>query len=242
MALLTLILAALSCSDNKNGTAVIEGRFSGGPGIRLFLEELDPMGTLPVDSATTSSDGSFLFTISPTEEGFYILKTADGRMTVITAGPGDTLELACEAACFPENVVITGPDDARLLGEFYSFSYRQKARSDSLQKVLESHRSDSLFVPLTLKFDTLFRQIWEEQRAFEITFLEQHLSSLTGLIVVNYSFGVRPVLSMEEDMAWYKRTDSALTARYPGNRHVQYNNKRITDFERQQQLNTGTKP
>ena len=96
--------------------------------------------------------------------------------------------------------------------------------------------------PSHLQFDTLFRQIWEEQRAYEIKFLEEHPGSLTSLIVVNYSFGVRPVLSMDEDLAWYRKVDSSLTARFPGNRHVIYNSKRIADFERQKQLKAGTKP
>src|SRR5512138_337338 len=121
------MLTAVSCSKNNKDTTVIGGRFSGGPGIRLLLEELDPMGTMPLDSLTTGPDGSFRFTLSPSEAGFYILKTSDGRMTVVTAGPGDTLELACDPSDFPENVVISGPEDARLLGEFYAFSYRQKA-------------------------------------------------------------------------------------------------------------------
>lgn len=241
---LIVILAAtvIACSSGHRGTTVISGTFEGGQNVRLLLEELDPMGTVPVDSAVTAADGSFQFAVSPKEAGYYILKTGDGRMTVITVAPGDTVNIRCSLDAFPENITLIGPEDARLLNEFYSFTSRLKKRSDSLQEVLMSHRGDSLFVPLTLKFDSLFQGIWASQRQYEMTFLQRAPGSLSSLIVVNYSFGVRPVLSMEEDMKYYKAVDSALTARYPGNRHVEYNSRRIADFERQQKLREGTKP
>jgi hypothetical protein len=242
--LVFLILTAtvIACSSGHRGTAVISGAFEGGQKVRLLLEELDPMGTVPVDSALTNVDGSFLFEVSPKEAGYYILKTGDGRMTVITLAPSDTVNIRCSLNSFPENITLKGPEDARLLNEFYSFTSRLKKRSDSLQEVLVSHRGDSLFVPLTLKFDSLFQEIWENQRQYEISFLQTQPGSLSSLIVVNYSFGVRPVLSMEEDLKYYKAVDSALTARYPGNRHVEYNSRKIADFERQQKLREGAKP
>jgi len=236
-----LLMILGSCGEGEKGTASIEGRFEGGADLKLKLEELDPMGTVPIDSLATGRDGSFRFAISPKEPGFYIVKTGDNRMTVVTVAPGDTVQLSCNAADFPGKVGISGPEDARLLGEFFAFSSRQKARSDSLQEVLDLHRGDSLFVALTLKADTIFKQIWNEQRAYETSFLEQHPTSFAALIVVNYSFGVRPVLSMDEDMAWYKRVDSALAARFPGNRHVVYLTRRISEFEREAELNEAAK-
>lgn len=237
-----VVLICISCDRPKHGTTLISGHFIDGPGIRLILEELIPEGTVPLDSLTTGRDGSFRFAVSPAEATFYLLKTGDGKMAVLTAAPGDTLVLECDPEAFPEKMVVKGPEDAILLADFYSFSYRQKARSDSLQAVLAAHNGDSLFASLTLKSDTLFRQIWETQRAFEKSFIEKHPSSLASLIAVNYSFGVRPVLSMEVDLHWYKLADSALTSRFPGNRHVEYNSKRIAGFERQMQLKTGTGP
>jgi hypothetical protein len=242
LVLLILIPTVLACNSGHRGSAVINGMFEGGQKVRLLLEELDPMGTVPVDSAITAADGSFLFAVSPKEAGYYILKTGDGRMTVITLAPGDTVNVRCAFDAFPGSITLKGPEDARLLNDFYSFTSRLKKQSDSLQEVLVSHRGDSLFVPLTLKFDTLFQVIWAKQRQYEITFLQKYPASLASLIVVNYSFGVRPVLSMEEDMKYYKMVDSALTAKYPGNRHVEYNSRRIADFERQQKLREGTKP
>jgi hypothetical protein len=241
-AMLFLVITLTACSSGQRGSTVISGTLSGGQKVRIYLEELDPMGTVPVDSVTTDTGGSFLFEVSPKEAGFYILKTGNGGMTVITVAPGDTVHITCDHVGFPANITLTGPEDARLLNEFYSFTSRLKAQSDSLQEVLGSHRGDSLFVPLTLKYDTLFQRIWAAQREYEISFLDKHMASFASLIVVNFSFGVRPVLSMEEDLKYYKSVDSALTVNFPGNRHVEYNSRRIADFERQQKLREGTNP
>jgi hypothetical protein len=240
LGLLMVVLVLVSCSQPKQGTAIIQGSFKGTSGVRLILEELVPGGIVPIDSLTTGTDGTFRFDVSPGEATFYLLKTGEGKMAVLTAAPGDTLELACDAEAFPEKMVVKGPEDAVLLADFYAFSYRQKARSDSLQAVLALHSSDSLFQPLTLKFDTLFRQIWEEQRTYEMSFIKKHPASVASLIAVDYSFGARPVLSMEEDLDYYLLVDSALTAKYPGNKHVQHFHKKIEEYTRKEQLDKGT--
>jgi hypothetical protein len=236
LGLLMVALVLGSCSQQKHGTALIHGSFTSAPGIWLIIEELVPAGTVPLDSLTTDPDGTFRFDVSPDEATFYLLKTSDGKMAVLTAAPGDTLELACDLEAFPEKMVVKGPEDAVLLADFYAFSYKQKARSDSLQAVLSEHSSDSLFMPLTLKFDSLFREIWEEQRTYEMSFIGKHPGSIASLIAVNYSFGTRPVLSMKEDLNYYLLADSALLVNYPGNKHVQYFHKKIEEFTRKQQL------
>ena len=242
LVVILIVLTFWACSGRKEGTALITGRFTDAPGMQVRLEELVPEGTVVIDSLTTGADGEFRFDIAPKEATFYLLVIDNGTHAVLIAAPGDTVELICDGSAFPEGMIVKGPEDAVLLADFFARSNRRQAVSDSLQFILAEYSDDSLFVPLTLQFDTLFQQLWEDQRSDQITFLEKHPGSFASLIVVNYSFGVRPVFSMEEDMPWYRRADSALNARFPGNRHVVSNSERIAAFERQRQLNAGPKP
>lgn len=242
--LFCLLLAALlpACKTDRQGTSVISGTFTNGSGVGLHLEEASPLSVHTVDSVIMGADGSFCFTLSPGEPGFYALKTADGRMMVLTLAPGDTLNLTGDLVRFPQQVTLRGPEDALLLHDFFSRASARKSKADSLQRLLVEKQDDSLFVWLTLSFDTIFNAIWAEQRADGISFLREHPGSLAALIVTDYTFGSRTVLSMEEDLPSFKSVDSALTARYPGNRHVIFYHKKIADFERQRKLREGTNP
>jgi hypothetical protein len=240
LGLLMVVLMLGSCSREKQGTAIIGGIFTGAPGVRLVLEELVPGGIGTVDSLTTGTDGTFRFAVSPAEATFYLLKTGDGKTAVLTAAPGDTLELACDARAFPEEMVVKGTKDAEFLAEFFAGSYRNKALADSLQQILALHSGDSLFTSLTLSFDTVFQRLWKNQRELEIRFIEAHPGSIAAILVLDYSFGARPVLSMEEDPDCYRLVDSALTVNYPGNKHVQHFHRKIEEYTRKQQLDKGT--
>lgn len=237
---LPLLLLTACHPHTPEGTALITGKIAGGQGATWILEELDPMGAAVLDSVTADAGGSFRFPVNATEAGFYILKTLDGRMTIITVKPGDTIHVTGDLPRFPGEVTVDGSDDARLLSEFYRHASRNKTLSDSLQSVLAYHRDDSLFTPLTLKFDSIFQQIWDDQRAFNCQFIRKHPSSFASLLVVNYSFGTRPVLSPDSDRAFYLTVDSALSIRYPGNRHVEYNKKNIAGYVRREQLDRVT--
>lgn len=237
---LPLLLLTACHPHAPEGTALITGKIAGGQGATWILEELDPMGSVVLDSVTADAGGVFHFPVNATEASFYMLKTLDGRMTIVTAKPGDTIHVTGDLSRFPEEVTVDGSADARLLSEFYRHASRNKALSDSLQSILASHRDDSLFTPLTLKFDSIFQHIWDDQRTFNSEFIRKHPSSFASLLVVNFSFGTRPVLSPDSDRTFYLTVDSALSIRYPGNRHVEYNKKNIAGYVRREQLDRGT--
>lgn len=236
LALCSLLLSVgmLSCGNRNEGNTLIAG--NGEPHARIRLEEVIPGAGGWTDSVQTGPEGSFRFALNLKETGFYLLRTGNGPYSILIVSPGDTLNLNWEPGQFPEQVVLKGPEDAVLLHEFHLRSLKRKTAVDSLQLLLESHRGDSLFVPLTLQTDSVFRAIWEEQREEGSRFIRSHPSSIGCLIVLDFTFGARKVLTLDEDLELYKMADSALSAQYPGNRHVVSLHSRITDFERDQKL------
>jgi hypothetical protein len=234
-----LLLSALLASCGHQGIkeeAVIRGTLAGGGGERLLLLELDPDGSRPVDSTALSTDGSFSFTFKPQETGFYLLREPGGHQAVVVAGKGDEITVTGGYRTMPRGLRVTGPEDAVLLNNFYEYSSRNQAVADSLQQLLADRRDDPGFAELTLRADSLFRRIWEDQKAYEITFLNEHLSSFSSLLILNFSFGVRPVMSLEEDLPYYMKADSALSLAYPANKQVLINRKRIEEFRMQKAL------
>jgi hypothetical protein len=232
---LMALLASCGSRDIKDET-VIRGKLAGGSGGKLLLLELDPAGTRAVDSAALSKDGSFSFKFKPQEPGFYLLRESGGRQAVIVAGKGEEITVEGDYRCLPRGLHVAGTEDAVLLNSFYEYSSHNQAAADSLQKLLADRRDDPGFADLAIRTDSLFKRIWDDQKAYEINFLNKHSSSFSSLLILNFSFGVRPVVSLEDDFPYYVKVDSALSRAYPANKQVLINRKRIEEFRMQKAL------
>jgi hypothetical protein len=60
-------------------------------------------------------------------------------------------------------------------------------------------------------------------------FIDTNPQSLASLIVLNYSFGPKPVLTMEENLVYYRKL-SNLCRIYPENKHVLFHITRVGLF------------
>ena len=99
--------------------------------------------------------------------------------------------------------------------------------ADSLTDLLHQHQYDDDYYQLTLSTDEIFGRIWEDQKSFERNFIDRHPGSLATLLVLDYAFGPRPVLSEQDDWDYYKKVDSVLMKKYPTNKHVLFHHKRM---------------
>ncbi|NQV02541.1 MAG: DUF4369 domain-containing protein [Bacteroidia bacterium] len=188
----------------------------------VLLLEQQTVELLPVDSARVKDEEAFYFILHSHETGIYALRFNPGKQVVFIASPGDTITITGELDHFPGSIQVMGNEESILLQTFYSYSNENHRKIDALQSIVEQHQNDPDFYQLTLHLDSAFTEIWEEQRTYEKAFIRDHPGTLTALMVVNYHFGVRPVLSPDIDLADYILVDSGLIATYPDNKHTQF--------------------
>jgi hypothetical protein len=98
---------------------------------------------------------------------------------------------------------------------------------------MENRESPS-FYQLSLSFDTLFQKLIDNQKLIEKTFIQQNPNSLASLIILNYKFGMKSVLTIEEDLPIFVQLDSVLQVKYPTNKHVSFHHQRIMEYQRQE--------
>ena len=230
--LLPLLLLVASCRPETEKRSFINGSFSDGAGVKLLLQEMDIKEIRSMDSVTTGNDGKFGFTLNQTEPGFWLLKAPSGKILVLLLHPGDSIVLSGSFIDFPDNVILHGPGDARLLDEFFHYTRQHETIIDSLQMVLAERQDSADFYTITQKLDTSFRMIWDKQRMYEISFIDSHPGSLANLIVINYAFGLSSVLDPDEDLAYFSKVDSALMKTYPDNKHVRFHHQRVKEMKR----------
>ncbi|MFH1161287.1 MAG: hypothetical protein V1733_10125, partial [bacterium] len=165
-------------------------------------------------------DGAFTFAFLPAEASIYAIRFLPGQQVVFIAAPGDTIRVSGDLSDFPASFLVEGNIETDLLQSFYSYSESNLRKVDSLQRLIDLNQGSADFYALTVRVDSLLNLIWEAQRQYEKAFLREHAGTLASLLVVNYHFGMKPLLSPEADRSDYRRVDSGLRAAYPNNRHT----------------------
>ncbi|MCX6278406.1 MAG: DUF4369 domain-containing protein [Bacteroidetes bacterium] len=229
---LILMAGLTSCNHAQDSNARIAGILTNAQEMQLILLEMDTRSILPVDSAILENTGAFAFNLKIKEPGFWLLKAPTGKILVLIIHPGDQLELYGSANEFPDNVKIKGTTEAMTLHGFYAETRKEELLVDSFENELSSHQEDADYFQISQKIDTALRQIWERQRNREICYINKFPGSLSSLVVINYAFGMSPVLSPEDDFAYYAKLDSALNLNFPENKHVKYHHQRVLEHRR----------
>jgi len=224
--ILSLLFIAFGCNHATDKT-IVTGTLQDADGIRFTLQEMDTHDIRTVDSVIPDSKGSFSFSPNVPEPGFWLIKAPTGKVLVMLLKEGDKINLSGSAIDFPDNIQMSGSQEAVLLNDFFMETRNREHLVDSLQMLIAERQDSSDFYEFTRTLDTTFKEIWESQRQMEIDFIKIHPHSLASLVVLNYAFGLSPVLSPEEDYNYYKFVDSSLTVNFPGNKHVKYHRQRV---------------
>jgi hypothetical protein len=225
----TILLVIASCQHPDGGQVIVSGSLADADRFKLVLQEMDTKAIRSIDSVILDHGGKFDFIFNVSEPGFWLLRSPEGKVMVLLLNAGDRVELSGSAGDFPDNVILKGPEEALLLNEFFRFTRSNEHKVDSLEMLLVERQDSSDYYQLTQQLDTSFRQIWESQRNYEMAFIDNHPGSLASLIVLNYAFGMSPVLSPDEDSAYYVTLDSTLSRQFPGNKHVKFHHRRIKE-------------
>ncbi|MCK9423127.1 MAG: DUF4369 domain-containing protein [Bacteroidales bacterium] len=222
-----------SCSHSLQHQAIITGQLKQGQGEKLVLTELEPKTIRKIDSTVLDAGGSFRFKVILTEPGFYMLHASSGKVLVLLLNLEDTVNLSGSFQGFPDQIKLNGPAQTKLLEDFFRFTRKNECAVDSLELLLVERQDSAGYFELSRKLDTVFKNIWDRQRAYELDFIDKHPSSLVSLIVLNYAFGLNTILAPEKDLTYFEKLDSVLTKSFPENKHVKYHHQRLMEFKRQ---------
>jgi hypothetical protein len=231
--LLSFVIFSCSESTKKNGV-VVSGKIQNASGQKLIFRELDLDSFHNLDSMKLDDIGFFRFIFNPTEEGFYILKFEKDEYILLLLEKGEEVHVEADLQKQPFSYTVTGSPGSAILREFYIQTIQNLLKADSLRNVLLQQRESPDFYQLSLSFDTLFIKIIENQKQIQKNFIKQNPGSLASLMVLNYKFGVVPVVNMKDDFPVYQNLDSMLSKKYPLNKHVVFHHQRVVEHELQE--------
>jgi Domain of unknown function (DUF4369) len=230
----SIIVILFSCTEStKRDGIVINGKFQNASGIKVFFREVDVDSIHDLDSAILDENGFFRFKCKLLEPGFYVVKSISGEYIFLLLEKNEEVTVDADFRKQPFNYTVNGSPGSELLKEFYDLTLPNLIKADSLRSVLMQNRESPDFYKLSLSFDTIFMKIFDDQKIIEKAFIDKNQSSLASLIVLNYKFGMMPVLNTEEDFPIFLKLDSALSMRYPANKHAVFHHQRVIEHQRQ---------
>jgi len=227
---LFLLLLLFSCNrELETDRFTIKGQFLNSSGEKIVLCEMDLKEVIPLDSSNIGNDGKIKFSHKPDQPGFYFLKFPGGKRIVLLLKRGENLFLKGDLKEPSSDITISGSEGSELLEGFFHATLKNKIKIDSIKRALCSKEGSEDFLRFSMASDSLFFRISGDQKKLEKDFIDRNPHSLASLIVLNYSFGPKPVLTMEEDLSYYQKL-TGLYRIYPKNKHVLFHLARVSLF------------
>lgn len=229
-----IVLFAAACAEkDAQDNVTISGTLPGSAGQFVFLEELEPLQAVMIDSVRADERGRFRFSHYLGEAGFFVVRTTKENSLILLLEPGESVAISTPDSTFLPGAVITGSTGSMLIVEFEQFMALQRSRIDSLSFTYNEARGTAGFFDLKAQLDSLYLTYLADQKEYIHNFQEAHPTSLANLLVVNRKLGTATVLDEQDDFLLLYRIDSLLQIHYPGNKHAEDHHERVEELRGQ---------
>lgn len=196
-------------------------------GRTIYFEELEPLGTVLLDSMKIDGEGAFSFETAIGEAGFYLLKTSPEDQVLLQLDPGEHIFLHSSGPVLNDDLLIRGSPGSIQIRDFEKFMALQRKRVDSLGSIYNEARGRDDFLRVKRELDSLYLVYVEDQRNYIFRFYTDHPGSMVNLILINRRLGKTVVIDEKDDFLHLYRIDSMLQLRYPGNKHTVDHHERV---------------
>lgn len=210
-------LFLFSCGDKDNSNFSISGIISNADGKELILSKITPEATTPVDTVKLEADGKFEFKSSTSFPDFYGLELAGNQgFIILVVDSTEKITLNADSETFMDTYSVEGSKNSILLKELYGELNKVLVKIDSLGRIFQASMGKEDFETVKANLDSSFVQVIDKHRDYTKKFIDKNTNSPVSIIALYQSVAQNtPVLSIEEDIEYFEKTDKALFALYP---------------------------
>jgi len=235
LSLLIFFVLFSSCHFGKKAgpdEIIINGKLKFSGEDRVYLQLLNPLNVVTIDSVSVSKEGTFSFRQKTKETNFYIVKTNDKDFITLLMEPGEKAFIEADASQLSNNYIIEGSAGSLLLMELnnrLNFAYK---RVDSLSRKFKEIQGSTDFIEKKAALDTAYTRIFNQHKYYLKLFIEKHSNSLASIIALYQNLGRRPMLTLKDDMPVFEKTAQKLLLAYPGNAHAVALSSRVNEIKK----------
>ncbi len=211
---LCILIALFSVSCKNRPNTIVEGKFRNAGKSFVKLEFLDINKTILIDSAGLKKDGSFRFKILADQPGIYILKNEKGKIINLLLSPGEKVKIESDYGIFEKDYSVMGSSESELIRQLVE----KLSDTRGQIKTLESEYKDENHLPneRTNEYFIRNKEIIKDQRDFSISFILDHLTSLSSIYALYQKISPEVlVLGENRDIQFMKIVADSLSVKYP---------------------------
>lgn len=235
LSLLISFVLFSGCHPGKKANSdgiIISGKLNFNGEDRVYLQLLNPLEVVTIDSVSVNKNGTFSFKQQTKEANFYIIKTNDRDFITLLMEPGETAKIEADASQLSDNYKIDGSPGSLLIMELNNRLNNAYKRVDSLSRKFKEIQGKPGFIEKKALLDTAYNMIFNEHKNYLKLFIAKNSSSLAAIIALYQNLGRRPMLTMKDDMPVFEKTAHKLLLAYPENPHVIALNKRVSEIKK----------
>jgi hypothetical protein len=180
--LLVGILIISSCDNNEHTGFTISGTINNGAGQMIYLDILSENKIERFDSAEIKEDNTFIIQNFVSTKEFFLLKLSESNFVYLLVDSLDNMIVNGESDNLLLTYQVENSDDSKLLKEVNLHNYSSRQRVDSLNRVFNAQKQTENFDSLKKHLDSIYFDIYKNEREFLINFIEKNSTSLASFM------------------------------------------------------------
>ncbi len=229
--LLISLWLSQGCKYISEEKACISGTFTKLPETQLYIYQILPGSSPLLDSVYTDASGNFSISFPVSSAGYYSIQNNPDNEITLVVSPAEKIILNADGKSLRDTYTVKGSPETELYCEYNRFTATNLLKVDSLSGIFAESRANPDFISIKSRLDSAYLQIFNQQKAEVIAFVNRHPASLASLLAVSNNFGPNPLLSEQTQPELFLMLDSALSIAYAGNKLVNTFHLRMIDFK-----------
>ena len=174
--LILLVLVLISSACRKNHLFIVNGTVTDSIRKNIYLQRIDVISTVLIDSSKIDRKGSFRFRVKTTEPDFYQVGYSDKDFVTLLAEPGEKIQLDFHGQNLSDNYTISGSKGSELIQVLDLQLIKTKNKLDSISTAYVKAGTEP--DPETKKsvLEQEYLNLLKEQRKFNIVFIINNIN------------------------------------------------------------------
>ncbi len=220
-----LLLPALflfSCGEKDGNNFTLSGTIENANGQDIILSKITPEETTPIDTVKIDEKGNFKFRGRTAFPDFYGVQLSEAQGFVLLVI--DSLEdvtLNADATTFMDSYSVEGSSNSILLKNLYAKLNKVLTQVDSLGAIYQQSLAMGNQDSIKASIDSAFVGLINTHKDFTMKFIDENLNSPVSIVALYQSIAQNvPVMSLQEDMAYFEKVDKSLMGLFPNSSFV----------------------
>ncbi len=215
LAIVAITYFATGCDDGKtklsgNVTADVS---------ELELYSIDPTGTEPLDTIPVK-DGKFETALQLDTADFMLVKVTDRYQVPLFIKPGEKVKLELTGNDEDPDYTVSGSHESERIWRITDIRNQAFDKIDSLNAASQEAQNTPMYQMKKAELDSLFQKVVKNTADKFKAMIDEEPGSIANIFIFSQTIGNYPLISPQEDFAYFEKVDSAIEENYGELKHV----------------------